>query len=90
MLAQPAACTTAPAPRLVCAPDVVCVRLELLHFVHGVVVVHAHKHVVRAAHHPLLARHKSGGADRQVGGLERLDQRLSAQGRGEGEREGRG
>ena len=43
-------------------PDVVCVRLKLLHLVHGVVVVHPHTHVVRAAHHPLLAGHKLGGA----------------------------
>ena len=51
-----------PPPQPPSPPDVIGVRLKRLHFVHGVVVVDAHKHIVRAADHPLLARHKLGGA----------------------------
>ena len=54
------ACTQDVAAPPCSAPDVVGVRLKLLDLVHGVVVEHAHIHVVRAAHHPLLARHKLG------------------------------
>ena len=43
--------------------DVVRMRLERLHFVHRVVIVHTHKHVVRTRHDPLLAGDEFGRPD---------------------------
>jgi hypothetical protein len=51
-------------------------HLEGLDAVHGVVVEDSDEHVVRADADPLLPRRKLGAARRQVGRLERLDQRL--------------
>ena len=58
------------------ATDVIAVRLKRLHQLGGVVVVHADKHVVRAAHDPLLTRHPLRRAHGQFRHLERLHQRV--------------
>mmetsp|Transcript_12328 Transcript_12328/g.40502 ORF Transcript_12328/g.40502 Transcript_12328/m.40502 type:complete len:453 (+) Transcript_12328:1401-2759(+) len=57
------------------AANVIRVRLERLDELRGVVVIHADEHVIRAGNHPLLAHHKLGGADRQLGHLKRFDER---------------
>ena len=57
-------------------PDVVGVCLKYFDFVHGVVVIHSNKHVVRSRQDPLLACDELGSADRQLCHLEGLDERL--------------
>ena len=56
--------------------DVIGVRLKLLNLLQRVVVPHADHHVVGPGHDPLLPGNELGAADRQLRGLERLDDRL--------------
>lgn len=57
------------------APHIVRVCLKLVNSLQGVVVVHPHLHVIRARHHPILARHKPGGSHRQVTYLSGCEER---------------
>ena len=59
-------------------PDVVGMRLEGPLFGQRVVVVDADVGVVGPRDHPLLPRDEAGGADGEVGGLERADERAVA------------
>mmetsp|Transcript_9575 Transcript_9575/g.20984 ORF Transcript_9575/g.20984 Transcript_9575/m.20984 type:complete len:210 (+) Transcript_9575:3031-3660(+) len=56
--------------------DVVRVRLPLMHLLHGVVVVHAHVHIIRASDDPVLAHDESSAADGVGAHLEALHQRV--------------
>ena len=57
-------------------PDVVGVRLKRRHLLVRVVVEHAHLHVVRTRHDPVLAGDKLARAHRQLRHLKRLHHRL--------------
>lgn len=53
--------------------DVIGVSLEVLNFLHGVVIVHTDPHIITRADDPLLARDEFGASDWQLGHLKRLD-----------------
>lgn len=57
------------------AADVVGVRLELPHLLHGVVVVHPQPHVVGGGEEPLLPGDELGASDGQLRKLEGFDAR---------------
>lgn len=57
------------------AADVVGVRLELLHLLHGVVVVNPQPHVVGGGEEPLLPGDELGASDGQLRQLEGFDAR---------------
>mmetsp|Transcript_13695 Transcript_13695/g.29082 ORF Transcript_13695/g.29082 Transcript_13695/m.29082 type:complete len:337 (-) Transcript_13695:210-1220(-) len=53
--------------------NVIGVGLEVLNFLHGIVIVDPQSHIVARGHEPLLSRDEFSASDRKLGHLEGLD-----------------
>jgi len=56
-------------------PNIIGVRLKILNFLHGIVIVNPQSHIIARGDEPLLAGDKLGTSHGEFGHLKRLDVR---------------